>query len=74
MAFIVGHLCTFPTHELARQAKTTIRHYTNQIIKACYLDKENPVKEWESILKNVHGIKMVEQSCDQNTSYTVQEY
>ncbi|MGD9576627.1 MAG: aminopeptidase [Syntrophorhabdus sp.] len=50
-------LCTFPTHELARQAKTTIRHYTNQIIKACYLDKENPVKEWESILKNVHGIK-----------------
>jgi len=50
-------LCTYPTHELARQAKMTIRHYTNQIIKACYLDKENPVKEWESILKNVHGIK-----------------
>jgi len=50
-------LCTYPTHELARQAKTTTRHYTSQIIKACYLDKENPVKEWESILKNVHGIK-----------------
>ncbi|MGB4224613.1 MAG: aminopeptidase [Syntrophorhabdus sp.] len=50
-------LCTFPTHELARQAKTTIRHYATQIIKACYLDKENPVQEWESILNNVHGIK-----------------
>ena len=50
-------LCTFPTHELARQAKTTIRHYAAQIIKACYLDKENPVQEWGSILNNVHGIK-----------------
>lgn len=50
-------LCTFPTHELARQAKTTIRHYASQIIKACYLDKENPIQEWESILKNVHSIK-----------------
>lgn len=50
-------LCTFPTHELAWQAKTTIRHYAAQIIKACYLDKENPVQEWGSILNNVHGIK-----------------
>ena len=50
-------LCTFPTHELAWQAKTTIRHYAAQIIKAAYLDKENPVQEWESILNNVHGIK-----------------
>jgi len=55
--FYAWTLCTFPTHELSRQAKTTIRHYTTQIIKACYLDKENPVQEWESILKNVHGIK-----------------
>lgn len=50
-------LCTFPTHELARQAKTTIRHYTSQIIKACYLDKENPVREWNGILQVVQGIK-----------------
>jgi len=50
-------LCTFPTHELARQAKTTIRHYTSQIIKACYLDKENPVREWNEILQVVQGIK-----------------
>jgi aminopeptidase len=50
-------LCTFPTQELARQAKTTIRHYTTQIMKACYLDKKDPVQEWRSILKGVHGIK-----------------
>jgi aminopeptidase len=50
-------LCTFPTQELARQAKTTIRHYTTQIMKACYLDKKDPVQEWRSILKGVLGIK-----------------
>jgi aminopeptidase len=50
-------LCTFPTHELARQAKTTIRHYASQIIKACYLDTEEPALEWDTILKNVHSIK-----------------
>ena len=50
-------LCTFPTHELARQAKTTIRHYASQIVKACYLDQEDPAQEWRSILKSVEGIK-----------------
>jgi aminopeptidase len=50
-------LCTFPTAELAKQAKATIEQYTTQIIKACYLDKDDPVGEWESIHRNVRGIK-----------------
>jgi len=50
-------LCTFPTVELAKQAKTTIDEYKEQIIKACYLDKDDPVKEWSAILKNVTSIK-----------------
>ncbi|OPY83145.1 MAG: Aminopeptidase T [Syntrophorhabdus sp. PtaU1.Bin153] len=50
-------LCTMPTQELARQAKTTIRQYETQIIKACYLDAEDPVREWEAIHKAVSGIK-----------------
>jgi aminopeptidase len=50
-------LCTFPTVELAEQAKTTMDEYKAQIIKACYLDKDNPVKEWSAILKNVTSIK-----------------
>jgi len=32
-------LCTLPTPELAKQAKMTLRQYTDQIIKGCYLDK-----------------------------------
>jgi len=50
-------LCTFPTDELAKQAKTTDEIYTSQIIKACYLDDNDPVRAWESIYKDVKGIK-----------------
>jgi aminopeptidase len=50
-------LCTLPTPELARQAKTTVKVYGAQIIKACYLDKDNPEGEWDLIHKNTQGIK-----------------
>jgi aminopeptidase len=50
-------LCTFPTDELASQAKTTNKIYASQIVKACYLDDADPVHAWESIYKDVKGIK-----------------
>jgi aminopeptidase len=50
-------LCSYPTPELARQAKTTLRYYTDRITKACYLDYEDPVKEWENIHRNAKAIK-----------------
>ncbi len=50
-------LCTLPTAELAKQAKATIEEYTAQIVKACYLDLDDPVAEWESIHRKVNSIK-----------------
>jgi len=50
-------LCTYPTEELARQAKTNLEEYTEQIIKACYIDSADPVKAWDDIHKNVKEIK-----------------
>ncbi|HEY3277014.1 MAG TPA: aminopeptidase [Syntrophorhabdaceae bacterium] len=50
-------LCTFPTAELAKHAKTSLKQYTNQIIQACYLDKDDPVREWETIHRSVKEIK-----------------
>lgn len=50
-------LCTLPTRELIRQAKTTARSYAEQVIKACYLDHENPVGQWEMVYKTVSEIK-----------------
>ncbi len=50
-------LCLLPTEELARQAKMSMKQYTAQIIKGCYLDKDDPVAEWKAIHKEVTAIK-----------------
>jgi aminopeptidase len=50
-------LCMMPTPELAAQAKLTMDQYEKQIIKACYLDADDPVGKWESIHNEVSGIK-----------------
>jgi aminopeptidase len=50
-------LCSFPTEEPARQAGLTPREYTRQIVKACYLDSNDPVSEWKRIYREVGRIK-----------------
>ena len=50
-------LCLLPTEELARQAKMPLRQYATQIIKGCYLDKENPIAQWQRIHEEVTVIK-----------------
>ena len=50
-------LCMVPTEALAEQAKLTLRQYTNQVIKACYLDKTDPVKEWKQIYRKAISLK-----------------
>lgn len=50
-------LCMLPTKELARHAKISVKEYTNQIIHACFLNKSNPVKEWQTIFDKAKNIK-----------------
>lgn len=50
-------LCTLPTQELAAQAHTTPEAYTGQIIRACYLDRKDPVGKWAAIRKEATAIK-----------------
>jgi len=50
-------LCMMPTDEPARQAGLTTRQYANQIVRACYLDRPDPVKEWRSIHRKAVSIK-----------------
>jgi len=50
-------LCVSPTEELAKHAQLTPKEYTNQIIRACYLDKKDPVRAWKEIHKNAIAIK-----------------
>jgi aminopeptidase len=50
-------LCTLPTAELAAQARTTPEVYAKQIIRACYLDRKDPVGKWEEIRRDATAIK-----------------
>ena len=50
-------LCMMPTSELARKAGLSMKQYTAQIIRACYLDKPDPVREWKKIYREAMGIK-----------------
>ncbi len=50
-------LCLVPTEELAKNASLSISEYTDQIVKACYLDYERPEKKWQEIFENAKEIK-----------------
>ena len=50
-------LCTYPTEELARQARLPLKEYAAQIAKACFLGEKSPVKKWAEIYKNSMAIK-----------------
>ncbi|RLB24653.1 MAG: aminopeptidase [Deltaproteobacteria bacterium] len=50
-------LCAFPTEELARQAHLDVREYAEQVIRACYLDKKDPVSQWKEVYHRAITIK-----------------
>ncbi|MBL7174901.1 MAG: aminopeptidase [Desulfobacteraceae bacterium] len=50
-------LCMLPTPELAKHAGLSMKQYALQVIKACYLDRVDPVKEWKKIFKGAISIK-----------------
>ena len=50
-------LCMVPTRELAKRAKLSMDQYTEQVVRACNLDKRDPVKAWQNTYDNVTAIK-----------------
>jgi aminopeptidase len=50
-------LCSFPTPRLAKHAGLSLKQYTNQVIKACYLNRPDPVQAWDDIYENAKEIK-----------------
>lgn len=42
-------LCNYPTEAQADAAGLTIEQYTEQIVKACFLNRKDPVKHWEEV-------------------------
>lgn len=50
-------LCVCPTEELARHAGMSLEEYTDQIVKACFLGRKDPVSHWKEIYKDAQSIK-----------------
>ncbi|MFA6435045.1 MAG: aminopeptidase [Elusimicrobiales bacterium] len=63
-------LCTYPTEELARQAKLSVKEYAAQISRACFLGEKDPVKKWAEIYKNSGSIKKWLKGLDMDTIRT----
>jgi aminopeptidase len=50
-------LCVVPTAGLALQAGISLEEYARQVIRACFLNKKDPIAEWQSIYNNARSIK-----------------
>jgi aminopeptidase len=46
----------YGTKQMADEVKMDLKEYWDEIIKACYLDEEDPVKKWKEIQKENHRI------------------
>ena len=50
-------LCLYPTGELASKAGMDIMEYKSQIVRAAYLDNENPWDIWQGIFEKSRQVK-----------------
>ncbi len=50
-------LCLYPTEELAKKAGLSVKQYINQVIRACYLDKDDPSAKWQEVYKEAMFLK-----------------
>lgn len=48
----------YGTPAMAKEAGLSSKEYWNQIIKACFLDHENPVSKWKSVAKEIESKKV----------------
>ncbi len=50
-------LCLYGTEGMAREADLSIQEFWQEIINACYLDRDNPIKTWESTFSQINDLK-----------------
>ena len=50
-------LALYGTAAMAQEAKLSEKEYWNQIIKACFLEKSNPIAEWKRVSAQVENYK-----------------
>lgn len=47
----------YGTEAMAKEAKMPLEKYWNQIIKACYLDKKDAIREWKTVFNRIKFLK-----------------
>ncbi|WP_319543352.1 aminopeptidase [uncultured Pseudodesulfovibrio sp.] len=50
-------LCIYPTKALAEAAGLSMDEFKAQVVKACFLDDENPPARWEEIFEQAEKVK-----------------
>lgn len=50
-------IALYATEAMAQEAGLSLKEYWSQIIKACFLDKVNPIKEWKKVYKKIAEYK-----------------
>ncbi len=50
-------LCLYATQAMADEAKLSLQEYWDEIIKACYLDTEDPISQWKQTYTEIHRIE-----------------
>ena len=49
-------LCLYGTEGIAQEAGLSLKDFWQEIINACYLDQENPIKTWYSTFEQINGL------------------
>ncbi len=50
-------LALYGTEAMAKEANLSLEEYWDEIIKACYLDEEDPVAKWKEIVNEIERVK-----------------
>ncbi|MDD2604357.1 MAG: aminopeptidase [Desulfobacterales bacterium] len=50
-------LCAWPTADQAVKADLSLKDYSRQIVRACFLDRRDPVAQWQEIHRQATSIK-----------------
>lgn len=51
-------ICMYGTPAMAKEAGLSEKAYWNQIIKACFLDKKDPIATWKQVYKEIEYYKL----------------
>ncbi len=49
-------LCNYPTEELAKRAGLSLKEYSQQVARACFLNEKDPVKKWQEVTRQITEI------------------